>query len=109
MRNLLYKIKAKDGDGISHCSSSKNDTYMGMLKDIDNKGQVTINESIKVKRKYNKNALTHKLNYTSNLEKIDEILDEIGQGIGELKYEGQMAGQGISDINKKVKATGRSA
>ena len=43
MRNLLYKIKAKDGDGINHCSSSKNDTYMGMLKDIDNKGQVTIN------------------------------------------------------------------
>ena len=56
---------------------------MNQLQDSGNKD--TINESIKVKRKYNKNALTHKLNYTSNLEKIDEILDEIPDNV--LKYD----------------------
>lgn len=43
MRNFLYKIKAKDGDGVEHCRSSRNNTYMGMLRDIDLKGEVTLN------------------------------------------------------------------
>ena len=48
---------------------------MNQLQDSGNKD--TINESIKLKRKYNKNAYKEKLNRTFDLEKIDEILDEI--------------------------------
>ena len=42
MRTALYRLQAKNGDGITHCHSSKNDTYMGMLRDIDLKGEVTL-------------------------------------------------------------------
>ena len=48
---------------------------MNQLSDSGNKD--TINESIKIKRQYNKNLLKDKLNYTTNLEKIDEILNEM--------------------------------
>ena len=54
---------------------------MNQLQDSGNKD--TINESIKAKRKYNKNALKDKLNYTTNLDKIDEVLTEIP----EIKYD----------------------
>lgn len=37
----------------------------------------------------------------------DEMLDELGKGIQQLKYEGEMAGKGIDDIGKKVKHTGK--
>lgn len=55
---------------------------MEQLQDSGNKD--TINESIKIKRKYNKNLYKDKFNH-SNLEKIDEILDEIPENI--LKYD----------------------
>ena len=55
---------------------------MEQLQDSGNKD--TINESIKTKRKYNKNIYKDKFNH-SNLEKIDEILDEIPENI--LKYD----------------------
>ena len=55
---------------------------MDQLQDSGNKD--TINESIKMKRKYNKNLYKDKFNH-SNLEKIDEILDEIPENI--LKYD----------------------
>ena len=55
---------------------------MLQLQDSGNKD--TINESIKTKRKYNKNIYKDKFNH-SNLEKIDEILDEIPENI--LKYD----------------------
>lgn len=42
MRTALYRLKAKDGDGITHCHSSKNNTYIGMLRDIDMKGQINL-------------------------------------------------------------------
>lgn len=35
----------------------------------------------------------------------DEMIDELGKGIQQLKYEGEMAGKGIEDIGKKVKQT----
>ena len=54
---------------------------MNQLQDSGNKD--TINESIKIKRKYNKNTLKDKLNYTTNLDKIDEVLNEIP----EIKYD----------------------
>ena len=56
---------------------------MNQLQDSGNKD--TINESIKLKRKYNKNAYKEKLNRTFDLEKIDEILDEIPDNL--LKYD----------------------
>ena len=55
---------------------------MEQLQDSGNKD--TINESIKMKRKYNKNLYKDKFNH-SNLEKIDEILDVIPENI--LKYD----------------------
>ena len=54
---------------------------MNQLQDSGYKD--TINESIKAKRKYNKNTLKDKLNYTTNLDKIDEVLNEIP----EIKYD----------------------
>lgn len=55
---------------------------MEQLQDSGNKD--TINESIKTKRKYNKNIYKDKFNH-SNLEKNKEILDEIPENI--LKYD----------------------
>ena len=52
---------------------------MEQLQDSGNKD--TINESIKLKRKYNKNIYKDRLNCTADLEKIDEILDEIPENI----------------------------
>ena len=56
---------------------------MEQLQDSGNKD--TINESIKTKRKYNKNIFKDNLNPTSNLEQINEILDEIPENV--LKYD----------------------
>lgn len=41
MRTAFYRLHIMDGDGEEHCRSSKNNTYMGMLRDIDMKGEVT--------------------------------------------------------------------
>lgn len=43
MRTFLLRLKAKDGDGIENCRSSKNNTYMDMLREIDLKGEITLN------------------------------------------------------------------
>ena len=51
---------------------------MEQLQDSGNKD--TINESIKMKRKYNKN-LFKDVNLTTNLEQINEILDDIPEDI----------------------------
>ena len=56
---------------------------MNQLQDSGNKD--TINESIKLKRKYNKNTYKGKLNHSTNLDKIEEILDEIPENM--LKYD----------------------
>lgn len=68
---------------------------MNQLQDSGNKD--TINESIKEKRKYNKNEYKDKFNYSTNLEKIDEILDEIPDNV--LKY----------DKKKKIKFNANTA
>jgi hypothetical protein len=54
---------------------------MKQLEDSGNKD--IINESIKEKRKYTKNSFIEKQNYFSNLDKIDEILNDIP----EIKYD----------------------
>ena len=48
---------------------------MEQLSDSENKD--TINESIKLKRKFNKNLAKEKFNTNNNLEKIDEVLADI--------------------------------
>ena len=45
----------------------------------------TINESINSKRKYNKNTYKEKLNNSTNLNKIEAILDETPENM--LKYD----------------------
>ena len=67
---------------------------MNQLQDSGNKD--TINESIKSKRKYNKNTYKEKLNNSTNLEKIEEILDQIPENM--LKY----------DKKKKIKFNANS-
>lgn len=42
MRTALYRMKAMDGDGEECCCSSKNNTYMGMLKKLDNNEEITL-------------------------------------------------------------------
>ena len=62
-------------------NDSNNDPFqkkMEQLQDSDNKD--IINESIKIKRKYNKN-LFKDMNLTTNLEQINEILDDIPENI----------------------------
>jgi hypothetical protein len=56
---------------------------MDQLQDSNNKD--TINESIKEKRKYVKQSYKDKTNRTVDLEKINEILDEIPENL--LKYD----------------------
>ena len=77
------KMPEKDEKNSDEKKSDPFQKKMEQLQDSENKD--TINESIKDKRKYNKNIFKDNLNLTSNLEQINEILDEIPENV--LKYD----------------------
>ena len=77
-RNFKKMERDKSADDIN---ASPFQRKMKQLEDSGNKD--IINESIKDKRKYTKNSFREKQNYFSNLDKIDEILNDIP----EIKYD----------------------
>ena len=76
----LTKMPAKQ---LDNRTDSPFQRKMDQLQDSNNKD--TINESIKEKRKYVKQSYKDKTNRTVDLEKINEILDEIPENL--LKYD----------------------
>ena len=73
------KMPSMEDKNIEEKNDNPFQRKMEQLQDSGNKD--TINESIKLKRKYNKNLFKERLNCTSDLERIDEILEEIPENI----------------------------
>ena len=71
-RNIKKMERDKSADDINVSPFQRK---MKQLEDSGNKD--IINESIKEKRKYTKNSFIEKQNYFSNLDKIEEILNDI--------------------------------
>ena len=77
------RMTKPEGKELDNRTDSPFQRKMNQLQDSNNKD--TINECIKERRKYVKSSYKDRLNHTDDLEKINEILDEIPENI--LKYD----------------------
>ena len=107
LKNKIKLLKSKyNGEEIDEEEEQNNETALEKFEKQLKERENYIGDSTQDRELFEeeKNKMDE---WDERRGKQDEMLDEIGQGINELKYEGQMAGQGINDINKKVKATGK--